>query len=105
MARLMLGSEKSPVLLVSVKDSYNPLHFDFFVINGSWNGYFDNGVITVKAPNGDFISDKNMSIICDNQDRLRGTSYQEVFDNFSNENYVAPLEVLKVVLDEDEIPF
>lgn len=104
--RLMLGTEDQPSLLVSVNQEKSPTEFDFWVVNGAWHGAYTNGYVTIYgAPGGAFSSlDKN-EILCNNQARLRG-DYQEVFNNFHNVDYVAP--VLKcVVFDDmdDDIPF
>lgn len=104
--RLMLGRGKDPALLVNAREDYNSANFEFSVVNGGWNGVFTNGYISVLGcPSGDFTSLSPVSIICDNQDRLRG-DYQDVFNNFSNEQYVAPVdEYQHSPYDEDDIPF
>jgi hypothetical protein len=36
----MLGTTDKPSLLVEVKEDYDPTHFDFYVVNGNWDGTF-----------------------------------------------------------------
>lgn len=50
MKKLMLGTNGDPDLLVTVPENYNPPHFDFYVINGGWEGTCYNGHITVHHP-------------------------------------------------------
>ena len=109
--RLMLGTQERPSLLVNVKEDYNPEQFDFWVVNGAWDGTYTNGYITVHHPHEPFSSLDKMEILSDNQDRLRSKDwygeYNEVFANFDNPNYVAP-KLEKVELPEswdDDIPF
>ena len=102
----MLGANNQPSLLISVEQEYAHDHFDFWVVNGAWEGVFTNGYITVLGcPSGDFSSLEKTEILCNNQDRLRG-DYQDVFDNFGDPNYVAPLPVYNTSnFDDDDIPF
>jgi hypothetical protein len=103
----MLGVSGYPSLLVDVTNFDNQDNFDFYVINGAWDGKFQNGYITVLgAPDGDF-SDHltHHTILTQNQDRLRG-DYQTVFNNFDNENFVAPQYSQVTFADmDDDIPF
>lgn len=105
--RLMLGTKERPSLLVDIEQEYSPTHFEFWVINGAWEGTFYNGHVTVYGcPSGDYSSLDKVEVLTDNQDRLRG-DYQDVFDNFSNPSYVAT-KPEKVVLPadwDDDIPF
>lgn len=87
--RLMLGSNNQPSLLVSVEQEYAPDHFEFWVVNGAWNGTFRYGNVTVWQPWEPWTSLAKTEVLCDNQDRLRG-EYQTVFNNFDNPDYVAP---------------
>ena len=107
----MLGTAERPSLLVNIKQEYSPTHFDFWVVNGAWEGTFYNGYVTVHHPYNPHSSLDKVEILCDNQDRLRssdwGGGYQEVFDNFNNPDYVAP-KPKQVKLPEhwdDDIPF
>jgi len=109
--RLMLGTKEYPSLLVNVEQEHGENHFDFWVVNGAWHGTFYNGYVTLHdCPSGDYTSLDKVEILCDNQDRLRSGDfsggYQEVFNNFHNENYVAP-KPKQVVYDDmdDDIPF
>lgn len=110
--RLMLGTQERPELLVNVKDDYNPAHFDFWVVNGAWDGTYINGYVTVHHPWNPFSSLDKMEILTDNQDRLRSSDwsggYQEVFDNFHDPNWVAlkpePVK-FRHPWDDDDIPF
>jgi hypothetical protein len=104
--RLMLGTKDSPSLLIELEQEMSPAHFDFWVVNGAWQGVFTNGYITVlDCPSGDFSSLEKTEILCDNPDRLRG-DYNTVFANFDNVDYVAPMPK-RVVFDymDDDIPF
>ena len=107
----MLGTQERPELLVNVKDDYTPDHFDFWVVNGNWDGTYINGYVTIHHPWNPFSSLDKVEILCDNQDRLRSGDwsggYQEVFNNFHNPDYVAP-KLKKVELPaswDDDIPF
>jgi hypothetical protein len=105
--RAMLGVEGRPSLLVEVDNLDNKDSFNFYVINGAWNGKFQNGYITVYgAPTGHFSDLTRYSILTQNQDRLRG-DYQDVFNNFSNPDYVAPETKQFVAPDcwDDDIAF
>lgn len=106
--RIMLGQNNEPSLLVTVDDDFNPLEFDFRVVNGAWDGKFTKGYITVLgSPDGDFSSLMPNEILVTNQDRLRG-DYQDVFDNFDNEDYVAPeslVDSTRFSYMDDDIPF
>jgi len=104
--RLMLGTKDCPSLLIELEQEMSPTHFDFWVVNGAWQGVFTDGYITVlDCPSGDFSSLEKTEILCDNQDRLRG-DYDTVFANFDNVDYVAPVPK-RVVFDDmdDDIPF
>ena len=109
--RLMLGTKDKPSLLVNVGQEYSPTHFDFWVVNGNWDGTFYNGYVTVHHPYNPHSSLDKVEILCDNQDRLRSSDwsggYQEVFNNFHDENYVAPKpEPVKFPASwDDDIPF
>ena len=104
--RLMLGTPDQPSLLVELEQEKSPTEFDFWVVNGAWHGTFTNGYITVwDPPSGDFSSLEKITVLADNQDRLRG-DYQTVFDNFSDLLYVAPRrEVVRFDNMDDDIPF
>ena len=109
--RLMLGTKERPSLLVTVKQEYSPSHFDFWVVNGNWDGTFYNGYVTVHHPYNPHSSLDKVEILCNNQDRLRSSDwsggYQEVFNNFDNLNYIAP-KPEKIVYPaswDDDIPF
>ena len=103
----MLGTKDRPSLLVDIEQEHSPTHFEFWVVNGAWEGTFYNGHVTVYGcPSGDYSSLDKVEVLTDNQDRLRG-DYQDVFNNFDNPEYVAP-KPEKVVLPadwDDDIPF
>ena len=108
--RLMLGTNDNPSLLVDIQQEFSPTHFEFWVVNGCWEGTYTNGHVTVWHPDEPWSSLDKTEILCDNQDRLRTTGewggYQAVFDNFHNTDYVAP-KPEKVVLPsdwDDDIP-
>lgn len=108
--RLMLGTKDQPSLLVNLGQEHSPTHFDFWVVNGAWEGTFYNGYVTVHHPWNPHSSLDKVEILCNNQDRLRSSDwngeYQDVFDNFLNENYVAPRREPVVFADmDDDIPF
>jgi hypothetical protein len=106
----MLGTPGNPSLLVTVEDNFDPALFKFRVINGAWDGVFTNGHVTVLGiPGGGDYSDLGITeILCTNQDRLRSDftqfgSYDEVFYNFHNPNYVAPqYKKFEVPVDWDD---
>lgn len=108
----MLGKNNQPNLLISVDGKFSGIgeptkeRFDFWVVNGAWDGIYTDGFITVLGcPTGNFSSLEKMEILTDNQDRLRG-EYQEVFNNWDNPNYVAPKQ--EKIFDsffDDDIPF
>jgi len=103
--RLMLGTKDCPSLLVDVQKEKSPSEFDFWVINGAWEGTYTNGYVTVHHPWNPHSSLEKVEILTDNQDRLRG-DYQDVFDNFDNVDYVAPKRKPVVFADmDDDIPF
>jgi len=108
--RLMLGTKDKPSLLVNVKQEHSPTHFEFWVVNGNWDGTFYNGYVTVHHPYNPHSSLDKVEILCDNQDRLRSSDwsggYQAVFNNFHDETYMAP-KPKPVVYDDmdDDIPF
>jgi hypothetical protein len=99
----MLGIEDKPYLLVEVDPNFNRNHFDFHVVNGRWNGVYRDGRVYVERDKEPV--DHVVTILTDNQDRLRG-DYQTVFDNFSDENYVAPKPRYTAEdFEDDDIPF
>ena len=108
---LMLGKDNKPSLLVSVEQEKSPTEFDFWVINGAWRGVFYNGYVSVLGiPDGsDFTSLDKLEILTDNQDRLRhyAGEWRDVFDNWNDPNYVAPLpkKVEYPASWDDDIPF
>ncbi len=106
----MLGTNDNPSLLVDVQQEFSPTHFEFWVVNGCWEGTYTNGYVTVWHPYEPWSNLDKTEILCDNQDRLRTTGewggYQEVFDNFHNPNYIAPKREPVVFHDmDDDIPF
>jgi hypothetical protein len=104
--RLMLGTKNTPSLLVDVEEEFDPNNFNFWVINGNWNGKFTNGYLTVLgSPSGDVTWLDKIEILCYNQCRLTG-DYNTVFTNFDNPNYVAPsIKRKDEELYNDDIPF
>lgn len=106
--RLMLGRGGVPDLLVEVEEVYSPTHFDFWVLNGYWEGTHTNGYLTVhNCPGGSFSSLDKIEILTDNQARLRG-NWNDVFTNFHDENYTGPLlrDTSDIFADaDDDIPF
>lgn len=103
--RLMLGTPERPSLLVELEQEHSPTHFEFWVVNGAWNGTFHNGHVTIWHPDRPWTELSKTEILCDNQDRLRG-NYQEVFNNFGNPDYVAPNHKVVHFDDmDDDIPF
>ena len=103
--RLMLGTKDQPSLLVNIQQEHSTNHFEFWVVNGAWEGTYTNGYITIHHPWNPHSSLEKVEILSDNQDRLRG-EYQDVFDNFRNPNYVAPKREPVMFHDmDDDIPF
>jgi hypothetical protein len=101
----MLGTKDQPSLLVNIQQEHSTNHFEFWVVNGAWEGTYTNGYITIHHPWNPHSSLEKVEILSDNQDRLRG-EYQDVFDNFRNPNYVAPKREPVVFHDmDDDIPF
>lgn len=100
--RLMLGFNGNPSLLVDVTKYHSDGSFDFWVVNGAWDGVFNKGIVTVNYTKEDI----ECTILTDNQDRLRG-SYEEVFANFHNESYVAPMPLKHSTRTwwDDDVPF
>ena len=86
----MLGTKDQPSLLVDIGQEHSPTNFEFWVVNGAWEGTFKDGYITIHHPWNPHSSLEKVEILSNNQDRLRG-EYQEVFDNFHNPDYVAPV--------------
>jgi hypothetical protein len=106
----MLGTKERPSLLVDVQQEFSPTHFEFWVVNGCWEGTYTNGHVTVWHPDNPWSNLDKTEILCDNQDRLRTTGewggYQAVFDNFHDPDYVAPKRETIVFADmDDDIPF
>ena len=104
--RLMLGHNGLPWLLVTTS---SPTHdtFEFDVINGAWDGSFDNGTVTVHKT-GYVV--QGCVVLCDDQLRLQsesGWEYQVVFDNFDNPDYVGkPMPATVSSMDwDDDVPF
>lgn len=103
--RLMLGTKEQPSLLVDVEQEHSPSHFEFWVVNGAWNGTFRNGHVTIWHPDHPWTDLGTTEILSDNPNRLRG-DYNDVFVNFDNPNYVAPQrEVVWFDATDDDIPF
>ena len=107
--RLMLGTLDQPSLLVELEQEHSPTHFEFWVVNGAWAGTYNNGYITIwDCPSGDYSSLDKVEILTDNQDRLRCGigEYQEVFNNFSDLDYIAiKRKVVWFDATDDDIPF
>jgi hypothetical protein len=104
--RLMLSTANSePSLLVEVTDDYNPIDFKFWVVNGGWLGRFVNGDMTVDGHSDGEVRDTGMTISCDTQSRLHG-DYNDVFNNFDNVDYAAPIpEPIDLSHWDDDIAF
>lgn len=112
--RLMLGTNNQPSLLVSVErwpqhhqinqlDFWPDLHFDFWVINGAWNGSYSNSRVLVEHTQKWL--DDEFQILCDDQSRLGG-DYQDVFRNFHDVNYRSPEpKPVDHSIFDDAIPF
>lgn len=104
--RLMLGTKERPSLLVEVEQEHSPTHFEFYVVNGAWDGTFYNGHVTVWHPYNPWTDLDKTDVLSDNQDRLRG-HYNDVFNHFDEPNYVAlkPKQVELPAEWDDDIPF
>lgn len=107
MTRLMLGCNNEPSLLVDIQKETDQ-GFEFWVVNGAWEGVFTYTDIDTGSVFINFTKDTldNVQVLCDNQDRLRG-NYQSVFENYSNPDYVAPKPKEPVHSDiwDDDIAF
>lgn len=107
--RLMLGTKDQPSLLVDIQQEYSPGHFDFWVVNGAWEGTYRHGFVTIWYPGCPWTKLDMTDILSDNQDRLRCSrdEYQDVFNNWHNPNYVAPRCETATLPPEwdDDIPF
>lgn len=102
--RLMLGTKDKPSLLVETEDPIMGT-FDFWVVNGAWQGSYINGHVTVWYPDAPWTELDKVEILCDNQDRLHG-HYQEVFDNFHDETWISPSAAVVSSADwHDDIAF
>ena len=105
--RLMLGFAGKPSLLVTTMrwERVTNNSFDFWVVNGAWKGTFTNGFVTIWHPDRPWTNHLDRhDIICSDQNRLRG-SYEDVFANFDNPNYVAPDVQTDTSMFDDDIPF
>jgi hypothetical protein len=102
--RLMLGHNERPSLLVDITKQHSPTRFDFWVVNGAWDGTYTDGYVTVWHPWNPHTDLDKVEILCDNQDRLRGP-YTTVFENFDNPEYVAPKPKPLPDYWDDDIPF
>lgn len=103
--RLMLGLDDTPSLLVNVEQEYAPDHFEFWVVNGAWQGTFYQGKITVWHPDNPRSDLVDLEILTQDQDRLRG-DYQAVFDNWGNPDWTAPkARPVEQGAWDDDIPF
>jgi hypothetical protein len=106
--RLILGYDE-PSLLVECKGMHftddGKLEFDFWVVNGCWDGKYSDGRITVYGPpDGDFSCIGKINILLDDQRRLRG-HYQDVINNFYDPSYVGPEPKALPPEWDDDIPF
>lgn len=100
----MLGTKDKPSLLVETEGPIMGA-FDFWVVNGAWEGSYTNGHVTVWYSGGPWTELDKVEILCDNQDRLRG-QYQMVFDNFHDENWISPRAAFVAPADwDDDIAF
>lgn len=102
--RLMLGLGGKPSLLISTEKEHSPDHFDFWVINGAWEGTYHQGNITCWSPYAPWSNLDKVDILSDNQDRLGG-DYNDVFANWDNSNYVHPKRDEVLEYDDDDVPF
>lgn len=105
--RLILGV-KDPYLLVEVKSSFDPDHFEFYVINGGWAGKYFFGDIIVYGNDYDEVVAREVKILCDNQSRLKG-HYGDVFNRlrhkeFATSNFILAQEHY-VPDPDDDVPF
>ena len=104
--RLALSNQNGALLLIETKNTKKRNRFDFYVVNGGWAGKYTNGRITVYEPDDiSWTSLDKMTIITDNQDRLRG-DYNDVFFHLDNPEYIAPKnDFYDWNDDENDIPF
>ena len=102
--RVALGIDGELLLIVSITQERGPTDFDFYVVNGGWTGVYRDGIVTCSSPDGPVVTSTKYQILTAVQDRLRG-DYRDVFENFDDENYVAPKPVVLDRFDDDDIPF
>jgi hypothetical protein len=93
----MLGLPHRPLLLVIVNRSRSPDDFDFWVINGAWDGTYCDGHVTIWDAWHPYSMIDTMRKLSEDQDRLRcpshstNSAYNQVFDNWSDPNWQGPL--------------
>ena len=76
--RLLLGEGDKASLLMEVNKVFDPNKFKFYVVNGDWEGSFNNGVMTVNHTKSKY----PIKILSDNQGILKG-QYNEVIENWN----------------------
>jgi len=91
----MLGIKDRPSLLIEVRQEHAPDHFDFWVVNGAWEGTFYNGYVTVHHPRNPHSSLDKVEILCDNQDRLQELSKKAARSLASRMNCESYISFLK----------
>lgn len=84
--RLILSTTAEPQLLVTVNtEEYNTCKeiFDFYVINGAWDGNFNKGTVYVYEKD---TYHGNVVVLCDNQDDINQLGnfydYNSVLNNY-----------------------
>lgn len=106
--RYMLGKDyDQPSILVEVEKEVKD-GFHFWVVNGAWTGKYTYTNLEEGSIFIDYTKEsvENVFVLSTNQDRLRG-DYQDVFDNWENESYVAPIPKVVQLPDDwdDDIAF
>ena len=80
--RLMLGGDMASNLLVAASCKEVTDKFKFWVINGNWDGIFDNGTVTVISEGFEIHTITGMKILCSDQMLLKGNDYSKIMNKF-----------------------
>lgn len=81
--RLILSADSIPLLLVDAYCKELQDTFKFWVINGNWDGIYDNGTVTVLREDYVCHTVTDMKILCADQKLLIGDDYHEIFNSYN----------------------
>ena len=76
---LMLGMDSDPQLLVKIISITDLNQFRFFVINGAWEGNYDNGTVIVEYTK---TTTTGWEILSDDQTLFNGGDYNVAFKRY-----------------------